>query len=119
MKRSSTVLEKAEKRASAIFSIQEDLDLGSGLKLNDYYTLIATVREKQKQYNALLSTLDHLYSELKAEERGLMEMSEHMLSGVKVKFGRDSYEYEMAGGVRRSERKHPKRKVKAEMVMQS
>jgi hypothetical protein len=116
MKRSSTVLEKAEKRASAIFSIQEDLDLGSGLKLDDYYTLIASVREKQKRYNASLSTIDQLYSDLMTEEKELMEMSEHMLSGVKVKFGRDSDEYEMAGGVRRSKRKRPERKAKVEMV---
>jgi hypothetical protein len=53
-----------------------------------------------------------LYNELLADERSLGEMSEHMLSGVKVKFGRDSAEYEMAGGVRRSERKRPQRKVK-------
>ena len=116
LKRTSAALEKAEKRAAAIFSIQKDLDLGNGLKLDDYYVLIASVREKQKHYNALLSTLDQLYNELKAEERALMAMSEHMLSGVKVKFGRDSYEYEMAGGVRRSERKRPRRKAKAGMA---
>lgn len=51
------------------------------------------------------------------EEQALGEMSEHMLSGVKVKFGRDSYEYEIAGGVRRSARKRPQRKV-AVMVLQ-
>jgi hypothetical protein len=34
----------------------------------------------------------------------------HRLNGVKVKFGRDSSEYEMAGRVRRSERKRPQRK---------
>lgn len=117
MKRNSVVLKKAEQRASAIFSIQEDLDLGNGLTLDAYWTLIAAVREKQKRYNALLSSVDQLYNELKAEEKSLMERSEHMLSGVKVKFGRDSYEYEMAGGVRRSERKRPTRKAKTSIEM--
>ena len=37
-------------------------------------------------------------------------MSSQMLSGVKVKYGRDSNEYEMAGGTRLSERKKPKKK---------
>jgi hypothetical protein len=33
-----------------------------------------------------------------------------MLAGVVSKYGRDSNEYEMAGGVRTSERKKPKKK---------
>ena len=37
----------------------------------------------------LLSKVDNLYNELLADERALGEMSDHMLSGVKVKFGRD------------------------------
>jgi hypothetical protein len=91
-------------------SIEPDLDLGNGLTLGAYWEAINGLREKQHRYNALLSSVDSLYNELLADERALGEMSEHMLSGVKVKFGRDSVEYEMAGGVRRSERKRPQRK---------
>jgi len=40
------------------------------------------------------------------------ELSEDMLLAVAAKFGKDSPEYEMAGGVRRSERKRPTRKAK-------
>ena len=111
-KRNSKTLEKAEQRASAIMSIQEDLDLGNDLTLDSYWAAIDDVLNMQKQYNARLSSLDELYNKLRAGERALGEMSDHMLSGVKVKFGRDSYEYEMAGGVRRSERKRPQRKAK-------
>jgi hypothetical protein len=81
-------------------SIEPELDLGNDLTLETYREAINELREKQKQYNELL-----------ADERSLGEMSEHMLSGVKVKFGRDSNEYEMAGGVKRSERKRPQRKA--------
>ncbi|PSN18213.1 hypothetical protein C7271_13705 [filamentous cyanobacterium CCP5] len=112
-KRNSVVLEKADQRASAISSIQADLDLGNGLTLEAYRAAIDSVREKQQHYNAMLSSVDQLYSQLEDEERALREMSEHMLSGVKARFGRDSYEYEMAGGVRHSERKRPQRKPKA------
>jgi len=83
-----------------VSSIQEDLDLGNGLDLATYWAEIAKVRDLQKRYNARLSTVDQLYNDLQAEEKVLMEMSDHMLSGVKVKFGCDSNEYEMAGGVR-------------------
>jgi hypothetical protein len=99
-KRTSAILQKAELRASSMVSIEPELDLGNDLTLKTYREAINELREKQKQYNALL-----------ADERSLGEMSEHMLSGVKVKFGRDSNEYEMAGGVKQSERKRPQRKV--------
>jgi hypothetical protein len=35
------------------------------------------MREKQQRYNALLSTVDQLYSQFQDEERALSEMSEH------------------------------------------
>ena len=41
-------------------------------------------------------------------------MSSLMLSGVKVKYGRDSNEYEMAGGTRLSDRKKRSRKSEGE-----
>lgn len=110
-KRTSTILAKAERRAAAMVSIEPELDLGNGLTLEIYWQAINGLRQKQQRYNTLLSTIDQLYNELLAEEQALGELSEHMLSGVKVKFGRDSYEYEMAGGVRRSDRKRPQRKV--------
>lgn len=40
-----------------------------------------------------------------AMEKDLAELSERILSAVSVKYGRNSTEYEMAGGVRRSERR--------------
>jgi len=43
-------------------------------------------------------------------EKELRDLSSLMLSGVKVKYGRDSNEYEMAGGTRLSERKKSKKK---------
>lgn len=97
-KRMSAILQKPELRASSMISIQPDLDLGNDLTLETYWEAINELREKQKQYNALLSNVDSLYNELLADERALGEMSEHMLSRVKLKFGGDSYEYEMAGG---------------------
>ncbi|OKH48406.1 hypothetical protein NIES30_10300 [Phormidium tenue NIES-30] len=110
-KRLSPTLEKAELRAASMDSIEQKLDLGNGHTLELYWEAINALRAKQQQYNALLSSVDNLYNELLADERALGEMSEHMLSGVKVKFGRDSYEYEMAGGVRRFDRKRPQRKL--------
>jgi hypothetical protein len=49
-------------------------------------------------------------NELEASERGLKDKSGRMLNGVPAKYWKDSSEYELAGGVRSSERKKPVRK---------
>lgn len=97
-KRLSVTLEKAGLRATSMDSIEPNLDLGKGQTLEMYWEAINTMQGKQPKYNVLLSNVNNLYNELLAEERALREMAEHMLSRVKVKFDRDSYEYEMAGG---------------------
>ncbi|MBD2260600.1 hypothetical protein [Pseudanabaena sp. FACHB-2040] len=110
-KRSSLLLEKAERRASGMRSIDASLDLGNGMTLKSYQAALDSLRERQNRYNTLLSSIDQIYNELLEEERSLGELSENMLSAVKVKFGRNSTEYEMAGGVRRSERRRARRTV--------
>ncbi|HEX9783868.1 MAG TPA: hypothetical protein VGA56_14190 [Opitutaceae bacterium] len=48
-------------------------------------------------------------NDLDAAERALRDASERMLAAVGVRFGKDSNEYEMAGGVRKSERRRSRR----------
>ncbi|MHC5599596.1 MAG: hypothetical protein ACYTXC_27285 [Nostoc sp.] len=47
---------------------------------------------------------------------GALLITEHMLLSVAAKYGKNSDEYKMAGGVRRSDRKRPVRKLKQEAV---
>jgi hypothetical protein len=61
-------------------------------------------------YNTLLSTLDQSLNTLKADEKILNNWNERILNGVASKYGKDSSEYEQAGGVRKSERKKPVKK---------
>jgi hypothetical protein len=61
-------------------------------------------------YNTTLSTVDEKYNRFKAEVAKLRDWNERMLSGVGSAYGKDSSEYEKAGGVRKSEKKKPKRK---------
>ena len=42
--------------------------------------------------------------DIEHQEKSLSALCERMLLGVAVKYGKDSAEYEMAGGVRKSER---------------
>jgi hypothetical protein len=104
-KRTSTILQKAERRAAAMGSIKPNLDMGNGMTLESFWADIDDVRDLQKKYNELLSTVDQLYHEMLDTEKALAEKSERMLNAVAVVYGRKSSEYEMAGGTRRSERR--------------
>ncbi|NJL40808.1 MAG: hypothetical protein HC840_18045 [Leptolyngbyaceae cyanobacterium RM2_2_4] len=111
-KRSSKVLEKSERRLAALKSISSTLDLGNGRTVEIYEQAIESGRRRLEFYNTTLSTADAAGTAVAEFEKSLSELSEDMLLAVAAKFGKDSPEYEMAGGVRRSERKRPTRKAK-------
>lgn len=104
-KRTSQTLEKSDRRAAAMASIDPQLDLGNGLTLPAFLTLIETMRTKENTYNSALSNLDKLYREMLETESQLGDMAEHMLLGVATRFGKSSVEYGMAGGVPKNQRR--------------
>ena len=111
-KRISKVIDKAQHRAAGLASISQDLDLGNSLSLATYKAMITETRNKLEAYNNALSVADAANNALKQSEKELAMTTERMLVGVAFKYGKDSSEYEMAGGVRKSERKRPVRKSK-------
>lgn len=104
-KRTSQVLEKAVRRAAGMSSIDPALDLGNGLTLPTFSTLIETMRSRENDYNSALSNLDKLYREMLETEQTLGDMAEHMLLGVATRYGKSSVEYGMAGGVPKNQRR--------------
>lgn len=106
----SAEVEKANKRRDGLRSIDENIDLGSGLTDTAYKAEIDEVNKLTEQYNTMLSDLAGLRTKLKKAEKNLAEWSKRMLSGVGSKYGYDSIEYEKAGGTRTSARKRPSRK---------
>ena len=105
-------MEKAETRAASLASIDPALDLGNGLTLAAYQAAIETTHEKLASYNTKLSDADEALNVFQAEEKELAGLSERMLGAVATKYGKDSDEYEKAGGTKKSERKRPTRKPK-------
>ena len=59
------------------------------------------------EYNAVLSDADVKLTALKSKEKALKDYSERMLAGVGARFGKNSPEYERAGGVRKDKKKRP------------
>jgi hypothetical protein len=100
-KRSSVVLDKALLRASGMKSISSTLDLGNGLTVPDYVTLIEKTQAQLDTYNTALSMMDQAQSSIATLELALADMSERMLTGVASKYGKASDQYEMAGGARK------------------
>ena len=110
-KRSSKVLEKADRRIASLRSISPDLNLGNGLTVDVYTNLITDMRDRLAAYNTVLSTVDKTYNDMLLIEQKLGDYSELLLLGVATKYGKSSDEYEMAGGVKKSERKRSTRKM--------
>ncbi len=112
-KRGSRVLERAQRRLDGIQSIDYNLDAGGGFTAPGYLDIINELRSEVSAYNMALSNVDALNNQLAETERLLAEYSERMLLGVAAKYGKDSHEYEMAGGVKKSDRKRSVRRVAA------
>jgi hypothetical protein len=105
-------LEKGKARLAGLKSIKEDLDFGDNLSVVVYNTQLELLETKLKTYNKTLSSIDDMYNECIAQIDVIKDYNERMLSGAALKYGKNSSEYEMAGGTRKSERKKAKPKTK-------
>jgi hypothetical protein len=110
--RESAPIAKAQLRVDGLAAIDPALDLGETVSVAEGNTKVKAATKTLSDYNKALKTADDLLNQLKAQEKELGTWSARALNGVKFKFGDDSSQYEMAGGVRKSERKKPVRKPK-------
>jgi len=104
-KKSSSHFENAITRLAALKSINDKMDNGNGLSMEAYEEAIGNLRNRIDDYNTHLSLADEKKNLIKASELILRDLSERMLAGVANKFGKNSDEYEKAGGIKKSERK--------------
>lgn len=65
---------------------------------------IEQLRTKIDTYNTALSVIDASRTDIEQLEKSLSTLCEKLLLAVAVKYGKDSQEYVMAGGVRKSDR---------------
>jgi hypothetical protein len=110
LKKSSPTIEKAEQRLAALKSISQTLDLGKGYSIDAFTDKIDYARQRVEAYNTTLSHVDSDRLAMIEAEKALAEFTENMLLGVAFVYGKNSREYEMAGGTRKRERKRPNRK---------
>jgi len=98
-------LDKGTTRLASVKSIDSEIDLGNGITAANYETQINLLRTKLNSYNTALSTIDDLYNECIAQIDVVRDWNDRVLTGVATKYGKNSSQYEMAGGVKKSERK--------------
>jgi hypothetical protein len=103
-KRSSRILEKAEFRVAGLKAIDPKLKFDDTCNLQNLTQLIQQVQKMLDDYNAAIAIVDSSKIKLDEMEKTLNQISDKMLMGVGFKYGKNSSEYELAGGVRDSER---------------
>lgn len=110
-RKTSQHLTEAQKRLANLKAIDPDLDLGNGLTTAAFTAQITAAQNALDAYNALLAQADGAGNDFKATEKQLRTLAARYLAAVGVKYGKDSNEYEMAGGTRTSEiNYHPPKK---------
>ena len=102
----SRALKVAELRASGLTAINPDIDFGGQRSLTHMNTQIELLRDKLNAYNTALVAVDTLRLEIRSLEKDLGNLAEQMLIGVAFQYGKNSSEYQMAGGVRKQDRIH-------------
>jgi len=103
-KRISRTLDNAELRAASLKAIDPKMNIDEVRSLANFTAQMDQLRTKIDDYNTALVAVDSASAEIKMLEKNLGDLADQMLTAVAFKYGKDSREYEMAGGVRKSER---------------
>ncbi|MEB3149767.1 MAG: hypothetical protein VKL60_12170 [Sphaerospermopsis sp.] len=103
-KRSSQILEKALFRIAGLKTIDPNLNFDDTYNLQTMTQLIEQFKKMLEDYNSALAMVDSSKQKLDEMEKTLKRVSDKMVTGVGFKYGRNSNEYELAGGIRESER---------------
>lgn len=108
-KKKSAALLKAQERLAGLRSIDPKLDFGNGISIASFTREIDSLKKSIDDYNALLFAADDAANAIEQKEREMIISAENVLLSVKVKFGKDSSQYELAGGTRLSDRRRSPR----------
>ncbi|MEH1889788.1 MAG: hypothetical protein V7K92_10140 [Nostoc sp.] len=103
-KRTSRILEKAELRAAGLKAIDSNLDFGENCDLQNLTQLIEQFRILLNAYNIDIAMIDSSKTQIDEMEKTLSNLTDKLVRGVAFKYGKNSNEYELAGGIRDSER---------------
>ena len=104
----TSTMKDAIKRIAGLQAIDPALDFGSDKSIVKYQEKLTNAETALNVYNTQIAELDELLNEFNVVNNTLGAYNTEMLSAVKAIYGRDSNEYEQAGGTLFSERKKRK-----------
>ena len=110
-KKSSNVVSEAANRLAGMKSIDPQLDLGNGLTAQAFGEKINAAQAALEDYNTALSVADEKQNVYLEKESAVREINERMLLAVAARYGKNSNEYEQAGGTRKADRAKPAKKA--------
>ncbi len=102
--RTSKILEKVKFRVAGLKAIDPNIRFDDNYNLQNLTQLMDQVENILNNYNDAIAVIDSSKKKLDEMEKTLSNLSDKMLVGVGFRYGKNSDEYELAGGVRDSER---------------
>jgi hypothetical protein len=103
-KKTAHVADRLEHKLAGLKAIDPQLDLGNNCNIITLENTIVKLRDRVNAYNQALAIIDSSQVEITELERSLNKLSEQFLLGVAFQYGKDSHEYELAGGIPTRER---------------
>lgn len=102
--RTSRVLDKGQVQLLKFRSIDPKMDFGNDRSLASLAKQIEQLNAELIDYNNALAQVDAKKLKLDSLEKTMGNLIDQLMTSVCGKYGNDSREYEMAGGVRKSDR---------------
>jgi hypothetical protein len=122
-KKTAHIAEKLEHKLASLKAIDPNLDLGEDCNVSTLQDSISELRDKITTYNNALSIIDSSQSEIAQLEKFLNTLGTKFQLGIAFKYGKDSEEYKLVGGVTTSDRIRKsiatRYKGKTELAMES
>ncbi|HTL88856.1 MAG TPA: hypothetical protein VL134_05595 [Leptolyngbya sp.] len=104
LQRTSRILDKGQIRILKLTAIDPKMDFGNNHNLAVLSTQIEQLHTTLTAYNTTIAQLNATKLELDEMERRMGDLLDQLMTGVSAKYGNDSREFEMAGGIRKSDR---------------
>lgn len=108
--RMSPILEDSLRRLERIKAIIPIPNFGTGFSIADFETVLDDLKTILETYNTSIAATDRLGAQLREKEKQVRDLRERQLIAIAFIYGKDSDEYVTAGGIRKSERKRPRKR---------
>ena len=98
-------------RLAKVKSVEPDFKANDDVSVAKLEAALSEAQSVLDDYNQTLASLDGKNNQYNLQIKKINNLSELLLDAVGLKYGKDSDQYEMAGGTRKSERRKPKPKM--------